>query len=227
MDNFDYLCKFIILGDCGVGKSTLEDYLDLISPINQRASIRDQIKDVKNRIDEYHIMRESSNSISRRLYYLLLIKRKIKKKERYLKYLESQLSTRSVLGVSFQKKIVEIRGNRVKLQIWVLGGQERFRRIRKMYVRGSSGAILMYDITNALSLSRIHEWREMIAEHCGEIPIALIGNKLDLEEQRTVSKEKGIEVRKNNNLSSFMEISAETGENVEKMFELIGESILN
>ena len=138
MENFDYLCKFIILGDCGVGKSTLEDYLDLISPINQRASIRDQIKDVKNRIDEYHIMRESSNSISRRLTNLLRIKRKIKKKERYLKYLEWQFSTRSVIGVSFQKIIVEIRGIRIKLHIWVLDGQEYFRRIRKMYVRDYS-----------------------------------------------------------------------------------------
>jgi len=180
MATYDYLCKLIIFGDHGVGRTTLEKYLDQIHPIDRRF---------------------------------------------FQPLFESQ--DRSVTGVNYHKKLVEIRRNRLTLQIWVLGNQERFRDLRKMYVKGSSGSILMYDITNASSLSRIPEWCEMIAEHCGEIPILLIGNKLDLEEQRAISEERGREVQRKNNLSSFMEISAETGENVEKMFELIGELLLN
>lgn len=231
MDNFDYLCKLIIFGDRGVGRTTLEKNIERVHRNNRRDSFRDRISDFDKEIDEYRILREKSKFFLRRLYYSLRIKRETEKKNRHILYFESdfdsQASLRSTIGVSFRWIIVEIRGIRIKLLIWVLGYQEYFRIIRKMYVRGSSGAILLYDITNASSLNRIPEWREMIAEFCGEIPIVLIGNKVDLEEQRAISKERGIEVQKTNNLSSFMEISAETGENVEKMFELVVELILN
>ena len=231
MASYDYLCKLVILGDHGIGRTNLGKYLDQIGSMNRQASYKDQITDIDKNIDDYRVLRENSNSFLKKYSYSLRIKQEIKKKEHYLKIFELQFdpqeSTRLTLGVSYHKIIVEIRRNRVKLQIWILGNQERFRSIRKMYVRGSSGAILLYDITNASSLNRISEWREMIAELCGEIPIVLIGNKLDLEEQRTVSKERGIELQEKNNLSSFMEISTETGENVEKMFELIGHLILN
>ena len=224
MSDYDYLSKLIIFGDFGVGKTTLEKYIERN---NRRDSFRDRISDFDKKIDEYRILKENSKFFLRRLYYSLRIKQEIEKKNRHILYFESDYLMRSTVGVSIRWIIVEIREIRIKLLIWVLGYQESFRRFRKMYVRGSSGAILLYDITNASSLNRIPEWREMIAEFCGEIPIVLIGNKVDLEEQRAISKERGIEVQKTNNLSSFMEISAETGENVEKMFELVGELILN
>lgn len=227
MNYNEYIYKLIILGDRGVGRTTLEKYLDQDHPLNRRAFYRDLIKDIDQKIDEYRILRENLNSIIRKLHYSLRIKREIKKKKQYLEYLESQISTRSVLGISFQNVLVEIRGKRIILQLWVLGDQERYRSLRKLYVNGSSGAILLYDITNESSLNRIPEWREKIAELCGEIPIVLIGNKLDLEEQRVISNEKGMEILKKNNLSLFMEVSTETGENVERMFELIGELMFN
>lgn len=226
MNTFDYRYKIITLGDRGVGRTTLEDYLDRIYPFYRRYSIRDQIKDIDNIIDEYRVLRENSNSFIKRLLYSLRIKREIKKKNRKVEYLESK-NYRSTIGVSFQKEIVKIRGNRITLLIWALGDQELFKDLQKFYFESTKGALIIYDITNSSSLNKIPEWREMIAEHCGEIPIVLIGNKLDLEEQRVISKEMGYEVRKKNNLSSFMEISAETGENIKKMFELIGELILN
>ncbi|GAJ09310.1 unnamed protein product, partial [marine sediment metagenome] len=57
-----------------------------------------------------------------------------------------------------------------------------------MQLSGSKGAILLYDITNASSLRRVPEWCEMLEERCGKIPILLVGNKVDEEKQRAISK---------------------------------------
>jgi GTPase SAR1 family protein len=58
-----------------------------------------------------------------------------------------------------------------------------------------------------------------------EFPILLVGNKLDLEENREVSKERVEKVKEDNNISESMEISLETGENVELMFKKLAEMI--
>ena len=79
----------------------------------------------------------------------------------------------------------------------------------------------MYDITNYDSLNKIPEWVKCIRENRGDIPILLVGNKVDLNENRVVSKEQARIIKENNYLSSFMEISLKTGENVEDMFKKI------
>jgi len=122
-------------------------------------------------------------------------------------------------GVEFAIKEVEIHGKVIKLQIWIISDdEERFQYIWNMYIRGSNGVILMYDITNAETLNRVSEWCLMIKNHRDDIPILLVGNKLDSEENREVSKEKVEKFKENNDISSSMEISVKTGEKIEKMF---------
>lgn len=76
----------------------------------------------------------------------------------------------------------------------------------------------MYDITNAKTLNMVSEWCQMAKNYRKDIPILLVGNKLDLEMKRDVSKEQVENFKLNNEISESMEISLETGENVEKMF---------
>ncbi|MHA1486364.1 MAG: hypothetical protein ACTSSC_04230, partial [Promethearchaeota archaeon] len=88
---------------------------------------------------------------------------------------------------------------------------------------GANAAFFLYDITNRLSLDHLPDWTQIIREHAGDIPIMLIGSKVDLQEFRAVTREEGILAAKKYNLSTFIELSSKTGQNVEKSFDVITE----
>lgn len=127
------------------------------------------------------------------------------------------------VGVDFFIKTVEVDGKRIKLQIWDMGGEERFRFLLPTYCLGSSGAIFLYDVTNKKSLDDQHEWTTIFREKNGNTPILLAGNKVDLEDQREVPRELGIQVAKQTGMSGFVEVSAKSGANVQKTFDLLTE----
>jgi len=131
------------------------------------------------------------------------------------------------IGVEYHVKSVECQGKRIKLQIWVVGGEERFRFLLPTYCRNIYGAFLLYDITNPKTLDNISEWTKIVGYEAGNIPIMLVGTKLDLAEtQRQVLKDYDLEVAKKNKLDSFAEISTKTGQNIDKIFEEMIELIL-
>ncbi|OXB76368.1 UNVERIFIED_CONTAM: hypothetical protein H355_006779 [Colinus virginianus] len=52
------------------------------------------------------------------------------------------------IGVEFGTRIIEVSGQKIKLQIWDTAGQERFRAVTRSYYRGAAGALMVYDITS-------------------------------------------------------------------------------
>lgn len=127
-------------------------------------------------------------------------------------------------GVHFLSKTVEIYNKIVKLQYWLFAtGNERTKFLFGQYLRGSNGAIIMYDISNRKSLNDLSEWFQLTKNE--NLPILLVGNKLDLEENREVSKEEVEKLKKQYEISSSMEISLKTGENVFNMSKKIAEMI--
>jgi small GTP-binding protein len=133
---------------------------------------------------------------------------------------------RLTIGVDFYSKTINFKGIKVKLQIWDFGGEERFRFLLSQYSKGANGAFFLYDITNHSSLEHLPDWTQVIREYAGNIPIMLIGSKVDLHEFRAVSRDDGILAAKKYNLASFVELSSKTGENVEKAFEVMTEILL-
>ena len=127
------------------------------------------------------------------------------------------------IGVDFYSKTTGFRDKKVKLQIWDFGGEERFRFLLSQYSKGANGAFFLYDITNQTSLDHLPDWTQVIREHAGDIPIMLIGSKVDLDEFRAVTRDDGILAAKKYNLASFVELSSKTGENVEKAFNVMTE----
>jgi len=129
------------------------------------------------------------------------------------------------IGVDFYSKTTNFRGKKVKFQIWDFGGEERFRFLLSQYCKGANAAFFLYDITNGVTLEHLPDWTQIIREHSGDIPIMLIGSKLDLEEFRAVPREEGILAAKKYNLSTFVELSSKTGQNVETAFDVMSETL--
>ncbi|MFX1501320.1 MAG: GTP-binding protein [Promethearchaeota archaeon] len=131
-------------------------------------------------------------------------------------------------GVNFFSKVVSRSNRKTLLSIWDIAiVNERFKFLWPQYCQGSNGAIIMYDITSSNSLKPVPEWIQVIRENAGDIPILLIGNKLDLEQQREISREEGAKFAENYNLSAFREISTKTGENIREAFSKLTECIHN
>jgi small GTP-binding protein len=131
------------------------------------------------------------------------------------------------VGVNFYVKRITFGKKRIRLQLWDMGGEKRFRFLLPTYCLGSAGALYVYDITRENTLDNIHEWIKIIKDHNGNIPIMLVGNKVDLEaHNRQVPRTKGIEVAKKMGCIGFVEISAKTGANVEDAFEAISNLML-
>jgi len=143
---------------------------------------------------------------------------------RYIKGFFMQ-DLRLTIGVDFYSKTTNFKEKIVKLQIWDFGGEERFRFLLTQYCKGANGAFFLYDITNPKSLEHLPDWTQIIRENAGDIPIMLIGSKLDLDEFRAVPRDAGILAAKKYNLSSFVELSSKTGENVEDSFSVMTETL--
>jgi small GTP-binding protein len=136
-------------------------------------------------------------------------------------------SERLTIGVDFHVKTIDLHGKNIKLQIWDVGGEERFRFLLPTYCLGANAAFLLYDVTRSQTLDNIGEWINIVHQKGGDIPIMLIGTNLDLaEDNREVPREYGIEVAKKNELSAFAEVSAKTGQNVDKAFKKLAELTL-
>ena len=137
---------------------------------------------------------------------------------RYVKD-EFSSNSKSTVGVELGIKFLKIKNTKTKIQIWDTAGQERYRAITSSYFKGSNGCFIVYDITNEASFNNIENWYEQIQkETSSDLPILLVGNKCDLEDERKVPIEKGKEKAKNLNCA-FFETSALKKINIDKIFE--------
>ena len=136
-------------------------------------------------------------------------------------------SERLTIGVDFHVKTIDLHGKKIKLQIWDVGGEERFRFLLPTYCLGANAAFLLYDVTRSQTLDNITEWTNIVRQKGGPIPIMLVGAKIDLgDAQREVLREYGIQVAEKHNMASFGEISSKSGQNVDKTFEVLTELTL-
>merc|ERR1712039_977606 len=87
----------------------------------------------------------------------------------------------ATIGMDFQSKTVHHEDRTVRLQLWDTAGQERFRSLIPSYMRDTTVAVVVYDITNVNSFEQVTRWVEDVrAERGNDVIIVLVGNKTDL-----------------------------------------------
>jgi len=143
------------------------------------------------------------------------------------KYLQNEFNpdSKATVGVEFGSKTFNINDNVIKAQIWDTAGTEKYRSITNAYYKGAKGAFVVYDITKKSSFNNIDKWLFDLKNNGDEnINIILVGNKIDLENDRDVTTEEG-EKKAILNKASFIETSAKNGNNIEKAFNLMIENV--
>jgi len=132
---------------------------------------------------------------------------------------------RATIGLNIFAHNFDFQGNEITSQLWDIGAQQYFKRFRKIYYSGAEAAFIVFDITNRESFENIKVWYEELNQLIDEknIPIIIVGNKVDLSAQRVISSAEGDELAKSLSESglSYIETSALSGEKVTDAFELI------
>ncbi|MHA2283595.1 MAG: Rab family GTPase [Promethearchaeota archaeon] len=125
------------------------------------------------------------------------------------------------IGVEIFAKTVEYeKGKSARLAMWDVGGQERFQFLRRSFYGGTNGALLVFDLSRAETYSKMKEWLiDMNSIIQKDIPIVLIGNKLDLipDVGEVIDLKKSQRFAEQNS-GFFLSTSAKSGDNVEKAF---------
>jgi len=134
------------------------------------------------------------------------------------------------LGANIIRKDVNIEQHtKVRLIMWDLAGQEKYNVIRSMYFQGCQGALLVYDVSRYNTFDCIKSrWLRDFKKYIRKEGVyVLIGNKIDLADDRVVPTEKGKDLAEKINASHFIETSAKLGENIEEAFLLLVKQILS
>ena len=134
----------------------------------------------------------------------------------------------STVGIDFYTKPEEINNKTVQVKIWDTVGQERFRALTPSFLRNAEGVVIVFDVTSQDSFDNVKGWINSIKSNIGEnvIPIIIVGNKIDMENMREISKEDGSKTASENGYKYF-ETSAKTGKGVDEAFKEIVNQILD
>ncbi|XP_039344555.1 ras-related protein Rab-6B isoform X3 [Mauremys reevesii] len=90
----------------------------------------------------------------------------------------------ATIGIDFLSKTMYLEDRTVRLQLWDTAGQERFRSLIPSYIRDSTVAVVVYDITNLNSFQQTSKWIDDVrTERGSDVIIMLVGNKTDLADK--------------------------------------------
>ena len=134
----------------------------------------------------------------------------------------------STVGIDFYTKPEEINNKTVQVKIWDTVGQERFRALTPSFLRNAEGVVIVFDVTSQESFDNVKGWINSVKSNIGEnvIPIIIVGNKIDMENLREISKEDGNKIASENGFKYF-ETSAKTGKGVDEAFKELVNQILD
>ncbi|KAI1899769.1 hypothetical protein AGOR_G00065160 [Albula goreensis] len=127
------------------------------------------------------------------------------------------------VGCAYLTQVVCLHDATLRFEIWDTAGQEKYHSVTPLYYRGAHAALVVYDITKRESFIRAQLWlKELEKQYIpGETEVVLVGNKMDLPDDREVSLQEGRSLAERGGLL-FMETSAKSGEQMNELLLTIG-----
>ena len=113
------------------------------------------------------------------------------------------------IAVEFCTKEIELYdGTKIKVQLWDTAGQERFKSLAMTYYRKAYGILLLFDVTKRSSFNACKNYLEEVRINSDKkCVIYLVGNKIDLADERQITKEEAEDFAKKENIK-YIETSA-------------------
>ncbi|KAI9861100.1 MAG: Ras- protein rsr1 [Trichoglossum hirsutum] len=118
------------------------------------------------------------------------------------------------------RKQIEVDGRQCILEILDTAGTEQFTAMRELYMKSGQGFLLVFSITSLSSLNELAELRDQIIRMKDDenVPLVIVGNKSDLEEDRAVSRARAFSVSQHWGNAPYYETSARRRANVDEVF---------
>jgi small GTP-binding protein len=146
-----------------------------------------------------------------------------------IKFVKNQFEQRYLptVGVNIVKEPIELSdyNARVNLMFWDVAGQPQFYMLHRPYFNGADGMILVFDVTRSSTFSNVNNWYNSAVKYgLSGIPRILIGNKIDLKDERKIILPMAEHLSEKLN-APYFETCALTGENVKIVFQKIAELV--
>ena len=150
------------------------------------------------------------------------------------RYIKGEFSdTEATLGANYSAKIIDVQPNdvhqvhKVKLQIWDTAGGEQFRSLAHIYYKDASAVCLCYDSTSEDSFEALQYWCDELNSKSDNTNIvkAVVATKTDWVENNAVESKRAKAYAQSVG-ALFMQTSAKTGNNINKLYQTIAEEML-
>ncbi|CAK9249591.1 unnamed protein product, partial [Sphagnum jensenii] len=119
-----------------------------------------------------------------------------------------------------------VKSENIRLMLWDTAGQEEFDAITKAYYRGAQACVVVFSTTDRDSFKSIEKWKKKVEFECGEIPMALVQNKIDLSNESVVKREEIDNLVKRYKWKLF-KTSVKDNINVDNVFHFLAESYID
>eukprot|EP00826_Nyctotherus_ovalis_P000750 TRINITY_DN1002_c0_g2_i13.p2 TRINITY_DN1002_c0_g2~~TRINITY_DN1002_c0_g2_i13.p2 ORF type:complete len:189 (+),score=60.24 TRINITY_DN1002_c0_g2_i13:73-639(+) len=130
---------------------------------------------------------------------------------------------KATIGADFLSKEVISNDKLVMMQIWDTAGQEKFQSVQGVFYKGADACMLVFDLTSPGSFQALPKWKDEFIFHANpstsSFPFILVGNKVDLADERKVAEAKALQWCKENGNIPYYETSAKTASKVKEAFE--------
>ena len=137
---------------------------------------------------------------------------------RYYVSKQTATTTKPTVQLAFSKKVETILDQTIEMQICDTAGQEKFQSVCPNFYRDSQAAMIVFDVTSRESFEKVTFWLDELSAIMGDkFTKLIVGNKVDLEEERVVSIDEGTEFAQSRGLK-IIETSAKTGMGITESF---------